>query len=57
MEEAKSDGKECPMCGEFMRVITRQHVEHVPGLPAPVKHVVREWVCPECDYFEEVDEN
>ena len=24
--------------------------------PAPVEHVVTEWVCPECDYFEEVDE-
>jgi hypothetical protein len=48
--------KECPMCGEFMRTVTRQHLEHVPGRPAPVEHVVTEWVCPECDYFEEVDE-
>jgi uncharacterized protein with PIN domain len=50
------EGKECPMCGEFMRLVTRQHIEHVPGLPAPVKHVSKEWVCPECDYFEEADE-
>ncbi|MCC7178575.1 MAG: hypothetical protein AB7Q16_18635 [Vicinamibacterales bacterium] len=49
-------GKECPMCGEFMRLVTRESVEHVPGLPQPVTHVIREWVCPECDYFEEVDD-
>ena len=48
-------GKECPMCGEFMRLVTRQHSEHVPGLPAPVEHVVNEWICPECDYFEDAD--
>jgi rubredoxin len=49
------DGKECPMCGEFMRIVTRQNVVHVPGLPAPVTHTLKEWVCPECDYFEEAD--
>jgi ribosomal protein S27AE len=50
------EAKECPMCGEFMRLVTRQHSAHVPGLPAPVTHVVKEWVCPECDYFEEVED-
>jgi uncharacterized protein with PIN domain len=50
------DVKECPMCGEFMRLVTRQAVEHVPGQPRPVKHTVKEWVCPECDYFEEVED-
>jgi hypothetical protein len=49
------EAKECPMCGEFMRLVKRQHIQHVPGLPAPVKHVTQEWVCPECDYFEEAD--
>jgi transposase len=53
----RTEGKECPMCGEFMRLVKRQHSAHVPGLPAPVKHVVREWVCPECDYFEEADDD
>jgi C4-type Zn-finger protein len=59
MEEGKAnavEAKECPMCGEFMRLVTRQHSEHVPGLPAPIKHVVKEWICPECDYFEEVED-
>ncbi len=47
------DGRECPMCGEVMRLVTREMLEHIPGQPKPVRHVVREWVCPECDYFEE----
>jgi transposase len=34
--------RECPMCGEMMRLQVAK---------------VREWVCPECDYFEEADES
>ena len=49
------DGRECPMCGEVMRLVTREMVEHVPGQPKPVRHVVQEWVCPECDYFEDAE--
>lgn len=49
------DGRECPMCGEVMRLVTREMLEHIPGHPKPVRHVEREWVCPECDYFEEED--
>ena len=45
--------KECPMCGEFMRLVTRENVSRVPGTAQEVKTPAREWVCPECDYFEE----
>ena len=45
--------KECPMCGEFMRLVTRETVSRVPGSAQEVKSVSKEWVCPECDYFEE----
>ena len=45
------------MCGEFMRLVVRQHVQPVPGLPKPVTHTVREWICPECDYFEDADDD
>ena len=41
------------MCGEFMRLVTRETVSKVPGTSQTVKTEVREWVCPECDYFEE----
>ena len=47
------EAKECPMCGEFMRHETRETVSRVPGTAQEVKTPVREWVCPECDYFEE----
>jgi hypothetical protein len=43
------------MCGEFMRLVTRETVTRLPGSTQEVKKTVREWVCPECDYFEEDD--
>ncbi len=41
------------MCGETMRLSVRE----VPGDVAGQQtvRVVREWICPECDYFEEAD--
>lgn len=47
--------RECPMCGEFMRLVTRETITRLPGSTQEVKGTVREWVCPECDYFEEDD--
>ena len=43
------------MCGEFMKRHTREVVTRVPGTSREIKLVVREWVCPECDYFEDDD--
>lgn len=34
----------------------RLQFDRIPGSPQVVKREVREWVCSECDYFEEVDE-
>jgi YgiT-type zinc finger domain-containing protein len=48
--------KECPMCGERMRVHEREVVERVPGTAQTRTAHFREWVCPECDYFEEVED-
>jgi hypothetical protein len=45
--------KECPMCGEFMRLVTKESVSRLPGTAQEVKSVSKEWICPECDYFEE----
>jgi transposase len=47
--------KECPLCGDSMRLRVSETVVQVPGNPRPATHKVREWVCPECDYFEEAD--
>jgi hypothetical protein len=48
--------KECPLCGEFMRLEIREAISHIPGTPQEVRTQLREWVCPECDYFEEAEE-
>ncbi|MGE5245525.1 MAG: YgiT-type zinc finger protein [Betaproteobacteria bacterium] len=48
--------KECPLCGEKMRLHRRESVVHVPGSPTTSTKSISEWVCPECDYFEEADE-
>jgi hypothetical protein len=36
-----------------MRLRVSKHSVQVPGNPRPTTHETREWVCPECDYFEE----
>lgn len=47
--------RECPQCGEFMRLSVREEIRHVPGTSQILRHPIREWICPECDYFEEAD--
>ena len=42
--------RECPLCGESMRLSEREVQEKNGTL-----RQVREWICPECDYFEEAD--
>ena len=49
-------GKECPLCGGTMQFKRTQTVVRVPGNPAPTTRSSAEWVCPDCDYFEEADE-
>lgn len=47
--------KECPLCGEAMRLSVREIQSLRSGHgQAPVR-MIREWICPECDYFEEAD--
>ena len=48
--------KDCPMCGEAMQLRERQVVDRVPGTAQTKTSKYREWVCPECDYFEEAEE-
>jgi transposase len=48
--------KECPMCGEPMKLREREVTDRVPGSRQTRTGKFREWVCPECDYFEEADE-
>ena len=52
---AVAELKDCPMCGESMRVSERETRDRLPGEQAATVRRVREWVCPECDYFEEAE--
>jgi hypothetical protein len=51
--------KECPLCGEQMRLSAREICSAAPGTPGMQRpgevRQLREWICPECDYFEEAD--
>jgi hypothetical protein len=47
---------ECPQCGGTMTVHEAKTVVQIPGNPKATVRVAKEWVCPDCDYFEEVDE-
>jgi hypothetical protein len=47
--------KECPLCGETMRLSVREIREAIPGGSESAVRVTREWICPECDYFEEAE--
>jgi len=48
-----ADIKECPLCGGDMRLKIREATDLVPGTAQTSTRTVREWVCPECDYWEE----
>jgi YgiT-type zinc finger domain-containing protein len=48
-------GQDCPMCGETMRLKEKEVTERLPGIPQTAVAKVREWVCPECDYFEDAE--
>jgi predicted RNA-binding Zn-ribbon protein involved in translation (DUF1610 family) len=48
--------RECPMCGESMQLRTREEITRLLGSPQEVRTIVREWVCKECDFFEEAEE-
>ena len=48
---------ECPMCGEYMRLRDVEQVQRIPGTLQDSRRMIVEWICPECDYFEEADEN
>jgi len=50
-----ADMKDCPLCGDSMRLKSREMTERVPGTGQTTTRQVREWFCPECDYFEEAE--
>jgi YgiT-type zinc finger domain-containing protein len=49
--------KECPLCGGTMQLKESLVTSRTPGNPKTTTRTVREWVCPDCDNFEEVEED
>jgi len=39
-----------------MRLKESTVTSYTPGNPTPTTRIVREWVCPDCDNFEEAGE-
>jgi rubrerythrin len=52
-----NETRECPMCGDRMRPYQRKITDLVPGTSEAKRRTVIEWICPECDYFEEDEES
>ena len=38
-----------------MRLSVREIQDRVPGQSQAAVRIYREWICPECDYFEEAE--
>ena len=45
------------MCGEVMQLHKREVSDRVPGTHEVKITTFGEWVCPECEYFEEAEES
>ena len=48
--------KDCPLCSGLMRLKQHEIVARTPGNPTATPRTVREWICPDCDYFEEAED-
>lgn len=51
-----AEARECPLCAGTMRLKRTETAVQIPGNPRPTPQLALEWICPDCDYFEEVDE-
>jgi len=56
MPAKMADTKECPLCAETMRLKSREVTDRLPGSGHTTTRQVTEWICPECDYFEEAED-
>jgi len=57
MRPSMKPTKDCPLCGERMRRKEWEETAWVPGTVEAKQSRVSEWVCPDCDYFEEIEED
>ncbi|MGQ0737049.1 MAG: YgiT-type zinc finger protein [Acidobacteriota bacterium] len=47
--------KDCPVCGDRMKLDSRETVVRLPGSTQEVVTRVWEWVCTDCDHREEAE--
>ena len=47
--------RECPLCGSSMQLREREVTDRMPGTALTRTTKFNEWICPDCDYFEEAD--
>lgn len=40
-----------------MQLQTRARTDHTPGTRETRTKTVREWICPDCDHFEDAEES
>jgi C4-type Zn-finger protein len=50
-----SQTRECPLCGGTMQLKRTTGAAHIPGYAGALPSTTLEWVCPDCDYYEEAD--
>ena len=46
---------DCQLCVSTMLLKKTRQVLRVPGNQGYSTHSIAEWVCPDCDYFEEAE--
>jgi YgiT-type zinc finger domain-containing protein len=51
-----ASSKECPLCGGTMRFREQKTIVQIPGNTSATTRTTREWICPDCDYFEDAEE-
>jgi hypothetical protein len=48
--------RECPLCGSSMAIKLTQTAAYIPGQSEAAVRTTAEWICPDCDYYEEAEE-
>ena len=56
MSEPVTPARECPLCGGTMKLKKTETIVRVPGYTKGTTRSNTEWVCSDCDYFEEAEE-
>jgi len=56
MADTDPEQRECPLCGGTMHLREIETITQIPGNPKPLARPRREWTCPDCDNYEDADD-